>query len=122
MMWLWTGLTVAAAVCGWLGILLIVYGLRVPREQQGRRKRFSVDYSGQKQFYHLAKDDYREGQMVVLAYDMIATDTRYTFLMDGKEIHPDYDEEKPYIISFRMPAHPVTLQCTTVNLMVCEES
>ena len=46
-------------------------------------KKYRVDYCGSKDCYTGAKDSYRAGAEVVLYYDMIATDTNYTFYLEG---------------------------------------
>ena len=101
-----------------------------------------IDYSGQKLFYcveipegHRVQgrteygsihgttppDSYRAGEEVVLYFFMIATDTNYTFLLDGEPINPDYSHDKGYIIRFIMPDHDVRLECVQRNLMVREQ-
>ena len=45
--------------------------------------RYHVDYHGQKDFFKGAKDSYAAGQRVVLKYDLIATDTDYSFSVIG---------------------------------------
>ena len=46
-------------------------------------KTYRVDYCGDKDFYKGAKNSYRAGQEVPLYYTMIATDTDYSFYLDG---------------------------------------
>lgn len=102
-----------------------------------------IDYSGQKLFYCMEiskeqqakvkgrtefgsicgtepRDEFREGEEVELYFYMIATDTNYTFLLDGKPIYPDYQSGKGYIIRFTMPDHDIKLECIHRNTMVIE--
>lgn len=81
------------------------------------RKKYRVDYCGQKAYYKSAMDSYRAGSKVTVYYCMIASDCDYTFTIDGEPISCFYDGEKGFEISFTMPAHDVTLQCTCVNTM-----
>ena len=83
-------------------------------------KKYRVDYCGSKDCYTGAKDSYRAGAEVVLYYEMIATDTDYSFFLDGERLQPLYEEGKGYKISFVMPEHDVTLKCESHNSMVYE--
>ncbi|MBQ3417001.1 MAG: hypothetical protein IJH32_04125 [Ruminococcus sp.] len=80
--------------------------------------KYKVDYCGQKDCYSNAKDSYRAGQTVTLYYELIATDTDYSFYLDGKSIKFNYNEKKGYEIMFVMPQHDVTLECRMENSMV----
>lgn len=80
--------------------------------------KYNVDYCGQKDCYSNAKDSYRAGQTVTLYYNLIATDTDYSFYLDGKSIKFNYNEKKGYEIMFVMPQHDVTLECRMVNSMM----
>ena len=79
---------------------------------------YKVDYSGEKGLYAGAKDSYKAGDEVELSYGFIATDTDYTFLLDGEPINVGYDEERGFIIRFTMPEHDVKLECRSKNSMV----
>ena len=83
-------------------------------------KKYSIDYSGDKSYYRGAKDSYRAGQKVELCYYFIATDTDYSFYLDGERINPDYDEKNGFIIRFTMPDHDVVLECRSRNLTVTD--
>ena len=80
--------------------------------------RYRVDYDGVKELYVGAKDSYRAGQEVTLYYTMIATDTDYSFYLDGEPIDFDYDDRKGFIIRFTMPNHDVKLEYNSKNSMV----
>ena len=83
-------------------------------------KKYKVDYCGQKMAYPNAKDEYRAGEKVTLYFDMIATDTNYSFTLDGAELMRDYDREKGFVLSFTMPDHDVKLHCFSRNTMLIE--
>ena len=78
---------------------------------------YQVDYGGQKDCFTHAKDSYRAGAQVTLYYGLIATDTDYSFYLDGEQISPDYDEKHGFIIRFTMPDHDVKLRVESVNSM-----
>ena len=83
-------------------------------------KRYKVDYCGQKGCYSNAKSSYRAGQKVTLYYEIIATDTDYSFTLDGEDLDFRYDEKKGFKISFTMPDHDVKLCCGSHNSMMYE--
>lgn len=80
--------------------------------------RYQVDYGGQKDCYTNARNSYRAGAKVTLYFDLIATDTDYSFLLDGEAVPYEYDSRKGFVISFTMPARDVKLECSAVNSMV----
>ena len=45
---------------------------------------YEVDYCGQKDLFKKAEDEYEAGEKVKLYYDVIATDTDYTFYLDDE--------------------------------------
>ena len=65
------------------------------------------------------KTSYAEGDKVKVYYNIIATDTDYSFYTDSEdvELKRDYDDKKGYVISFIMPAHDVSLHVDSVNSM-----
>ncbi len=83
-------------------------------------KQYKVDYCGAEFCYEGAKEAYRAGEDVTLYYTLIATDTDYSFFLDGEPIDFDYDDSKGYIIRFTMPDHDVKLECEAVNSMEYE--
>ena len=83
-------------------------------------KKYKVDYCGQKFAYQNAKDEYRAGEKVTLYFDMIATDTNYSFTLDGEQLMRDYDPRKGFILRFTMPDHNVKLQCFSRNTMLID--
>ena len=84
-------------------------------------KKYKIDYGGAKDLYANAKDSYRAGTAVTLYFELIATDTDYSFCLDGESIPFTYDDQKGFVISFTMPEHDVTLLCNTVNSMLPPE-
>ena len=84
----------------------------------GFEKKYKVDYNGQKESFTGAKDSYKAGEEVRICYNFIATDTDYSFIVDGKEIHPDYNVEEGFVISFTMPEHDVSVEVSSRNSML----
>ena len=82
------------------------------------KKRYHVDYGRQKGFYKDAKDTYEEGEHVVFYYKFVATDTSYTFYLDGKELYVGFDSKEGFIIDFVMPPHDVTFSLEERNTML----
>ena len=79
-------------------------------------QKYAVDYDGKKDLFDGAKDSYRAGEKVKLCFRP-ATDTDYRFYLDGEELERDYDEDKGFILTFKMPAHDVKLTYTSSNSM-----
>lgn len=82
--------------------------------------KYNVDYSGQMNWYTNAKPFYRAGAKVRLCYDekFIATDTDYSFLLDGEKISASYEEGKGFVIEFIMPEHDVVLEANSESSML----
>ena len=78
---------------------------------------YEVDYCGQKDLFKKAEDSYEAGEKVKIYFDVIATDTDYTFYLDDEILDVDFSAEKGYIIKFTMPDHDVTLRVESVNSM-----
>ena len=77
---------------------------------------YRIDYAGKK-----PPEQARAGEEVVIYYPMIATDTDYTFLVDGCYFRPDYQRDKGFILRFVMPDHDITIECKERNSMLPEE-
>lgn len=80
-------------------------------------KKYQVDYCGAEFLYSNAKDSYRAGTTVTLYFELIATDTDYSFFLDGEPVQFTYDQKKGFIITFTMPEHDVKLEYNTVASM-----
>lgn len=78
-------------------------------------KNYKVDYHGQLNQFDGAKEKYAEGTVVVISYRLIATDTDYTFYVDGQEVKAEWNDEKGYTIRFTMPAHNIEVYCAEKN-------
>ena len=78
---------------------------------------YRMDYGTGKNLYEGAEDTYRAGEKVELCYDLIATDTDYTFLLDGEPVRYDYDEKRGFVLTFIMPDHDAVLECRMKNSM-----
>lgn len=66
------------------------------------------------------RTSYAAGESVTVYYDMIATDTDYTFSSDDVELSQRYDEQHGYVFTFVMPEHDVTLHVSWRNSMEYE--
>ena len=93
-------------------------------------KKYRIDYAGKKYWFcamtksgkQIAPPEQaRAGEEVVIYYPMIATDTDYTFLVDGCYFRPDYQRDKGFILRFVMPDHDITIECKERNSMLPEE-
>lgn len=82
------------------------------------KKSYNVDYCGQKNMFSGAEDSYMEGDTVELSYELIATDTDYTFFVDGQAVNAKWNVKKGYIIKFTMPDHDIEVYCTQRNSMM----
>ncbi|MBR0303227.1 MAG: hypothetical protein IJQ80_05210 [Clostridia bacterium] len=83
-------------------------------------EKYKVDYSGQKDYFTGAKDEYKVGETVTVYYGLIATDTDYWFTLDGEKLNCAWDDDNGYVIEFTMPSHDVVLECHSRNSMVYE--
>ncbi len=79
--------------------------------------KYKVDYCGAKDCYSNAKDSYKAGSKVTLYFELIATDTDYSFTLDGEPVNYSYNAEKGFVIEFTMPDHDIVLECNTKNSM-----
>ena len=106
--------------------------LRCLRQNISEEQLFSIDFSGQDYAYlsepydrnrepKPARKQYRAGEQVVLYYFMVATDTDYTFVVDGMAVQPDFERSTGFIIRFTMPDHDVTIRCIERNTMLPDD-
>lgn len=86
-----------------------------------KTEKYNIDYCGSKYCYSNAKDSYKAGSKVTLYFELIATDTDYSFTLDGKPLNWSYDEKKGFVIEFTMPEHDVKLECHSKNSMFSVE-
>ena len=70
-------------------------------------------------FFENVKDSYHAGETVTVYFPCIATDTDYTFYLNGERFsNYTYDDQKGYVFTFTMPAQDVTLTWESKNSMV----
>ena len=82
------------------------------------KRSYKVDYCGAKDFYSNAKNTYKAGEEVELIFDLVATDTDYTFYIDGKSENLDvHGTGNGFLIRFTMPDHDVKLSYSEKNSM-----
>ena len=71
-----------------------------------------------KEFYSNAKNTYKAGEEVELIFDLVASDTDYTFYLDGKIEGLDvHGTGNSFIIRFTMPDHDIKLDYSEKNSM-----
>lgn len=99
-----------------LTIILLLGGMVVSLFGCGKSI-YKIDYCGEQGFYENAKESYKEGETVTLKYDLIATDTDYSFYLDDEPISFTY-KDGAYILKFVMPNHDIKLECRTSNSMI----
>ena len=85
------------------------------------KKKYKVDYCGQKDCFTGAEDSYRAGETVRVCYPFIATDTSYSFYLDDEQINTGYSDKEGFIITFIMPARDVKLYVTHRNTMIAPD-
>lgn len=82
------------------------------------QRSYKVDYCGAKDFYSNAKNTYKVGEEVELIFELVATDTDYTFYLDGKSENLDvHGTGNGFLIRFTMPDHDVKLSYSEKNSM-----
>ena len=83
-----------------------------------KEEKYHIDFCGQAGMYENAKESYRAGETVKLYFPFIATDTDYSFLLDGEGINYLYEDKYGFVITFQMPDHDVTLEMQSRNSMM----
>lgn len=84
----------------------------------GGSEKYPVDYHGQKRMFKGAQDRYEPGASVELKYDMIASDTDYSFHVDADDTKTDFVwQEHAYVIRFTMPDRPIEVRVEKRNNM-----
>ncbi len=65
------------------------------------------------------KTKYTAGETVTVYYDLIATDTDYSFFLDCDDVSfkQDYDNSHGFVFTFTMPDHDVEFTHTAENTM-----
>ena len=91
--------------------------LKLLEEPERPEGKYRLDYDGQKEYYENAKDYYAPGEKVEVYYDLIATDTDYSFYLDDEPVRFSYEESRGFVISFEMPDHDATLWLEMENSM-----
>lgn len=81
------------------------------------KTRYNIDFDGYG--FKSEKTSYAEGEDVTVTYDMIATDTDYSFYTDSDDVKlkQEFDNNHGYVFSFKMPAHDVKLSVKSRNSM-----
>lgn len=95
-------------------LIMVISGLLIYRFYYGRHKVILKPnfVFATKRYY------YRKGDRVKVYFNLIATDTDYTFFVDGNRINASYSDRLGYIIKFTMPDHDVIVTYESKNSMV----
>lgn len=112
--------------CKWLALFCLldyavigsVYKIIKPTRKNSNL--YAIDYCGSENLYENARSFYAKGDLVVLKYSLIATDTKYSFTLDGESVDYSY-KNGAFEICFNMPDHNVKLECHSVNTMMQNE-
>ena len=80
-------------------------------------EKYRIEYDS-KDLYNGAKDRYTAGQKVTLYFPYVATDTSYSFYLNGKAIDKTYSDFSGYKLEFVMPPYDAKLECVTRNDMM----
>jgi len=98
---------------------IVVFGLYLYR-RDGREVFYRIDYDGCRDRFKDARSMYKAGQNVTVYYKekYIATDTDYSFYLDGERLNGTFVKGKGIKLSFTMPDHDVKLCCSAKNSMV----
>ena len=80
--------------------------------------KYKVHYNKNKSCFSNAKDSYRAGEQVTLIYPFIATDTDYSFSVDGADYKLNYTD-RGYELRLVMPDHEVSVNVRWRNSMMC---
>lgn len=83
-------------------------------------QKYHVDYRGQKSMFKGAQDEYAPGETVRLVFYLWATDTDYSFYLDGEYLRGRWDEDLGFVLEFTMPDHDVTVSYEMRNSMEME--
>ena len=100
-----------------IGLCLLVLAAMALNVAGCGKASYQVDYCGAEFLYRNAKESYRAGTEVELIFDCIATDTDYSFYLDGEPVDWTY-EEGCFVIRFVMPEHDMVLDFTSENTML----
>lgn len=72
------------------------------------QQKYKLNYDGYG--FESRRTEYAAGDRVTVYYDLIATDTDYTFYIDDDvKMKQTYDNDHGYIFTFTMPDHDVTI-------------
>lgn len=98
---------------------IVVFGLYL-YNRDGREVLYKIDYDGCRDRFKDARSMHKAGQNVTVYYKekYIATDTDYSFYLDGERLNGTFVKGKGIKLSFTMPDHDVKLCCSAKNSMV----
>ena len=117
-------LTIKIIILGVLIFLVIVMAIVVLGlclyYRDGQEVFYKINYDGCRDRLKGARSMCKAGQNVTVYYKekYIATDTDYSFYLDGERLNGTFVKGKGMKISFVMPCHDVKLTYDAVNSMV----
>ena len=77
----------------------------------------SESYKVKAEGFENLKKSYKPGEQVSIWYRYIATDSDYSFYVDGASYRAKYENDKGYVIEFEMPEHDVEVRVSRRNSM-----
>ena len=81
------------------------------------KQKYKLNFDGYG--FESKKTVYAAGNKVTVQFDLVATDTNYSFWIDDDVyMSQDYDSEHGYVFTFTMPEHDVTLHVKARNTML----
>ena len=75
--------------------------------------KYHLDFGGNDLGFKGVRKFYHAGNSVKIYYTMAATDTDYTFIVDGKTVPALYEDGKGFVLTFRMP--PADAKVTVIE-------
>ena len=98
-------------------LALALAALCLPACEGAQKYRLIFDGYG----FESERTEYAAGEKVTVTYDLIATDTDYTFSIDGGvQWERDYDNAHGYVFRFTMPARDVTISVESHSSMTID--
>ena len=115
-------------------LLLILFSFTISmsavvnKEKAMKKPVYTVDFKGANYAFMDVRTGepptglYAAGDSVMFIFVMRATDTDYSFFLDGESIYESYHPEYGYCFQFMMPDHDVKFIWTSRNTMLYDPS
>jgi len=105
------GKAIVSIVCLTIIVMLFAAGCG------GNTPMYKIDPGENGMFFEGIKSGYKAGEEAEIYYTLIASDTDYSFFIDGEPMHFTYEDGKGMVIRFTMPDHDVKLEYEVKNSM-----